>query len=162
MISIRHSQPQDINAIEAIYNIAREKMRRSGNFVQWVDGYPSRQDIENDILKQQGYVCINESGEVVAAFAFILGEDHTYINIEGEWLNNEPYGTIHRLGSVEGVHGILHAVVEWAKSQTDDLRLDTHESNAPMLQIVEHEGFTYCGIIYVDNGTPRRAFHKRF
>ncbi len=39
------------------------------------------------------------------SFAFILGEDPTYQQIDGAWLNDQPYGTIHRIagnGKIKG------------------------------------------------------------
>lgn len=161
MYHIRPSQPQDLDTIMQIFDVARLKMRAAGNDVQWVNGYPQRALVEQDIARGESFVCCNAEGEVVAAFAFIVGNDPTYNYIEGAWLNNEPYGTIHRLGSLEGVHGVFHAVVEWAKGRIRYVRLDTHEKNTPMLRLAEHEGFVYCGVIYVADGTPRRAFQNR-
>ena len=161
MYHIRPSQPQDLDTIMQIFDVARLKMRAAGNDVQWVNGYPQRALVEQDITRGESFVCCNAAGEVVATFAFIVGNDPTYDYIEGAWLNNEPYGTIHRLGSLEGVHGVFHAVVEWAKGRIRYVRLDTHEKNTPMLRLAEHEGFVYCGVIYVADGTPRRAFQNR-
>lgn len=100
MIRIRKGTLGDIEAIMACYDDARHFMRASGNHSQWVNGYPSRATVENDIANGVNYVGEDEAGTLVMVFAFILGEDPTYAIIEdGEWLNTLPYGTIHRLAS---------------------------------------------------------------
>ena len=40
------------------------------------------------------------------------------------------------------------------------LRIDTHEKNLVMQNLVKKTGFSYCGIIYVDDGTKRLAYEK--
>lgn len=159
-VTIRPGRKADLPIIMQIFDEAREKMRASGNDVQWVNGYPQLTLVEQDIEKGECFVCCDEDGEVIAAFAFIVGNDPTYDYIEGAWKNDEPYGTIHRLGSRHGVKGVFHFVMEWAKRQQRHIRFDTHEKNTPMLRLAEHEGFIYCGVIYVSDGTPRRAFQN--
>lgn len=55
MLTVRPAGPEDIPAIMAVLEAARGIMRASGNFRQWVDGYPSeavvRNDIQNSSLK---------------------------------------------------------------------------------------------------------------
>ena len=40
------------------------------------------------------------------------------------------------------------------------LRIDTHENNKVMQHLILKNGFEKCGIIYVDDGSPRVAFEK--
>lgn len=42
---------------------------------------------------------------------------------------------------------------------SDNVRIDTHEKNTTMQHQVEKNGFTRCGIIYLENGAPRIAYH---
>lgn len=158
-MNIRKSIPTDIESIMKVYDCARQQMRDGGNTTQWVGGYPQRELILKDISEGNHYVC-EEQGSVVAVFSMIFGNDPTYNVIEGQWLNTLPYATIHRIGSNGRVNGVLHEVLEWAFQQTDNIRIDTHADNAPMLHLMEREGFAYCGVIYVADGTPRRAFQK--
>lgn len=159
-MTIRNTRMEDMEAVMALFCQARQKMRRSGNFVQWTGEYPSREAVEADIDRESSYV-VEDDGVVVATFAFVYGADPTYAYIEGgEWPNDKPYATVHRMASAEGVHGVAHEVFSWACTQIDCVRADTHEANAPMLHILEKEGFKYCGIIYVSDGSPRRAFQK--
>lgn len=104
---------------------------------------------------------VGEDDEVVMAFAFIIGDDSTYSVIEaGRWLNDLPYGTIHRLGSTGKHRGILRQCVDYCMSQIGNIRLDTHADNATMQSAAEKLGFTRCGTIYCIDGSPRVAFQK--
>ena len=38
------------------------------------------------------------------------------------------------------------------------LRIDTHEDNVPMQNLLKKLGFTYCGTIYVLRDSARMAF----
>lgn len=157
---IRRSRQEDIQGIMRIFEEGKQKMRESGNLSQWSGGYPSAGAVLDDIGMGNSYV-VEKEGRIIATFAFILGEDPTYKRIEdGKWLNDEPYGTIHRIASEKGTKGILPMVLDWAFGKVDNVRIDTHADNAPMLHILEREGFAYCGIIFVADGTPRKAFQK--
>lgn len=162
MIRIRKGTVADIDAIMSCYNIARQYMRASGNHSQWINGYPSPELVAEDIAEGVSYVGVDDSGEVVMAFAFIIGDDPTYSVIEaGRWLNDLPYGTIHRLGSTGKHRGILKLCVDFCFSQIDNIRLDTHSDNATMQKAAEKLGFARCGTIYCTDGSPRVAFQKK-
>ena len=159
-VMIRAGAAADIAAVLGVYEASRRYMRATGNLTQWNDGYPSRSDVEADIAAGNLYVGEFE-GEIVMAFAFIVGDDPTYRIIEqGRWLNDRPYGTIHRLGSNGRCGGMLAACVEYCFGRVDNLRLDTHADNRPMLTAAERLGFIRCGIIYCRDGSPRIAFQK--
>lgn len=161
MIKIRKGTAADIDEIMSCYDTARDFMRLTGNLNQWINGYPSRKIIERDIEKGDNYVGVDDDGDIVMAFAFITGNDPTYYIIEqGQWLNDLPYGTIHRLGSTGKHKGILQSCVEYCLTKIDNLRLDTHEDNKVMQTAAERLGFKRCGIIYCDDGTPRIAYQK--
>ena len=156
---IRRSKLSDLEEMERIYSHAREFMRQTGNPNQWGDNKPERELLESDIATGNSYVMEDENG-VYATFAFFLGEDVTYGYIEGNWLNSEPYGTIHRIASDGRKGNILKEAVDFAFSQTDNVRIDTHEDNKVMQKAITKNGFTYCGTIYLLDGDPRRAYHK--
>jgi len=157
--TIRHTTSSDLEEVMAIYDYARVKMRDTGNPNQWIDGYPSVDAISQDIANENSYV-IEKSGKIIGVFTFITGEDPTYNVIEGKWLNNKPYGTIHRIAAAPGAKGIADICLEFCRSEGIEIRIDTHSDNAPMLGWITSRGFTYCGIIYCHNGTPRLAFQK--
>ena len=162
-MTIRPSEIRDIPDLMKIYDSARNYMRSKGNTVQWVNGYPSEDLVSSDIENGYGYV-IEEQGKICGCFAFIIGEDPTYLKIEdGEWLcPGKAYGTIHRIGSSGSVPGILEEALKFCSSKIDNIRIDTHEMNHVMQNLMDKNGFTRCGIIYISDGTPRIAYQKLY
>jgi maltose O-acetyltransferase len=134
-------------------------MRSRGNSTQWINGYPTEELIRQDIAN--GYCCVgtDSDGHILYVFAFIIGVDPTYHKIEGSWLNDKPYGTIHRLASSGVVTGVFRQCVDYCLTRIDNIRVDTHADNTPMRRVVERAGFKRCGIIYIADGTPRIAYH---
>lgn len=99
-ITIRKSTYADLDRLMEIYHSARAFMRSTGNIDQWTNGYPSRDIVRSDIDLGNSYEGLDEDGEIIMTFAFILGDDPTYDLIEnGSWPDSRPYGTIHRLAS---------------------------------------------------------------
>lgn len=145
--------------ILTIYAMARQYMRDHGNMVQWEGLDAPEPKLTRDI--QLGQLYVLEEDEIHAVFAFFIGDDPLYARIEdGAWRSDRPYGTIHRLGSDGKVQGILAKVMDWAMTQIDHLRADTHESNSTVQRALEKSGFVRQGIIYVEDGTPRIAYEK--
>lgn len=156
---VRRSKMEDLPAMLELYAQARIFMRENGNPNQWDESYPSRELLEKDISYGNSYVVEDDDKRLAATFAFIKGEDPTYYGIEdGAWLNQEPYGTIHRLAGNGTYHGIASGCIGWCKNQIRNLRADTHEDNKIMQHLLEKNGFVRCGIIHVANGTPRIAY----
>ncbi|MDY2662649.1 MAG: N-acetyltransferase [Bariatricus massiliensis] len=157
-MEIRRAETADLEQIMGIYQYAREFMRQTGNPGQWGENFPPRELIEEDIRVRQCYVCA-EGEETQGVFAFILGEDPTYAVIEdGAWLNEEPYGTIHRIASAEGAKGVFAGCITYCKGIIDNLRIDTHRDNKVMQHVIEKAGFQKCGIIHVADGSERLAY----
>ena len=159
---IRKSTQEDIPVIMGLIDQARQKMAVEGNVHQWANGHPSRQLIENDVARGVGYVLTAEDDdEPVATFALIEGPDPTYATIyDGQWLNDHPYYVIHRVASGPKAHGVMRAVLNFAFTLTDTIRIDTHADNKTMQSLLRKYGFQYCGIIHLANGDPRVAFQK--
>ncbi len=160
-MNIRKSTSQDLPQILKIYAHARAVMKASGNPTQWGDSYPPQEMLEEDIDSNRLFV-YTVNGRLEAVFAFILGPDPTYAKIEdGQWLNDEvPYGTIHRLASAGDRRGVASEVIAWCLEHCESLRADTHADNKIMQHLLEENGFTKCGIIHVEDGTPRIAYQK--
>lgn len=158
-ITVRRTDISDLPAILDIYSRAREFMRETGNPTQWGNNNPPEAVVRTDIEREESYV-IEQSGVIVGVFAFIIGEEPTYRRIEGEWLNREPYGTIHRIASAGTVRGMFEACLGFCFSQMPNVRIDTHRDNKVMQHLVKKHGFTECGTIWVADGTPRIAYQK--
>lgn len=154
---VRKATTEDLPRLREVYAAARSYMRANGNTVQWGGEDRPESKLAQDIRVGQLYVL--DDGGIYAVFAFIVGEDATYAVIEdGAWRRDTPYGTLHRLAS-DGTHkGVMAEVFAWMRTQIGHLRVDTHESNHTMRQAVARCGFSYCGIIYEPDGTPRLAY----
>ena len=161
MRTIRHITPHDVPTVMQIIEQARQKMRAGGNMHQWVDGYPSLEQINLDEQRNVGFV-VEDNGKIEAYFACIKSPEPTYnVIYRGSWLDNkQPYYVIHRLASANGVKGIFKLVVDWTETFTQNLRVDTHRDNAVMQHLARKSGFSYCGIIYLVNGDERLAFQR--
>jgi len=160
-MKIRKSTVADLPRMMEIYAYARDFMAATGNPHQWGDAQNPRLEVlEQDIEDGVGYVVEHEDC-IVGAFAFIIGEDDTYGYIEdGAWLNDEPYGTIHRIAGDGSSKGVLKTAVEFGAEMINNLRIDTHHDNVVMQNAIKKCGFEECGVIYVADGSPRIAYQK--
>lgn len=156
---IRNARPNDWDDIMEIYAIARGFMKITGNPTQWGDTFPPEDTVREDIRLQQNYV-VELDGRVQAVFALIPGIDPTYVVIEGAWLNDEPYAAVHRVASRGEVKGLTDLILNWALEQYDNIRIDTHDDNVPMQRAILRNGFTPCGRVWMEDGSPRIAYHK--
>lgn len=159
-MKIRQAKPEELSEIMEIYDTARGFMREHGNPTQWDSGYPSRKLVEEDCREGHLYVC-EEGGTLAGVFMFAMDPDPTYARIyEGQWLNDAAYGTMHRMASAGKVKGVSACCLDWCFEQCGNVRGDTHEDNYVMQRVFEKNGFQKCGIIYVEDGTPRIAYQR--
>lgn len=158
---IRRATAADIAAADEIYRNAKKFMHNSGNPDQWNAEYPSGADVEDGIKDGTSYVC-EDGDEIVATFYFNqMYSDPTYAKIyDGAWINDRPYAVIHRIAVKHRGRGIIGFIFDECFKLFPNLRIDTHESNAPMKAALKKAGFEYCGIIHLENGEPRIAFQK--
>ncbi|MBR5515805.1 MAG: tRNA (guanosine(46)-N7)-methyltransferase TrmB [Clostridia bacterium] len=166
-LEIRKAEACELDRIMEIVAQAQEYMKEAG-FCQWDNGYPSRELIEKDIKDENRYVvCHNNT--IMASAGLFMGEEPDYKEIyEGEWLNSSPYISIHRIcvdNKFKGM-GLGGAVVRHCediarKNNIRNIRCDTHEENLSMRRMLEKNGFVYCGIIHLADGSPRVAYQKK-
>lgn len=155
---IRHAGKEDLPQILEIYASARTFMKEHGNPTQWKDGYPGQELLLSDMEKEQLYVHETDTG-IHGVFVFFVGEDPNYKIIEqGAWKSTEAYGVIHRIASDGKERGIFHQSIEFAKKRCNHLRIDTHADNTVMQKLIVSHGFEPCGIVYVQDHSPRLAF----
>jgi hypothetical protein len=81
-------------------------MRETGNPDQWKDGFPPAELVTHDIEAGNSYVCVcdddgggSSGGKIAAVFYYNIEDELAYHIINGHWLNNEPYGVVHRIAS---------------------------------------------------------------
>jgi len=158
---IRKTTKSDLETVCRIYADARNFMRNNGNPDQWRDDHPTLEIIDEDIRDGLSYVCVRDDA-IAAVFYFNTKIDPTYEDIVGLWLNNEPYGVIHRIARASGVEGQGAGAfcIEWCLKRCGNLRIDTHRDNAPMIKLLKKMGFIFCGTIWLEDGDERLAFQK--
>lgn len=155
---IRKTTQADIPRRQEIFDIGRQYQLATGNLHQWKPGYPGMEKLLGDIENGTGYV-VEHEGKIVGTFALIYGADPTYAYIEdGAWLSDEPYAAIHRVASDGSIKGLGDYILQWCIRQAGHVRIDTHHDNKTMQHVIEKNGFRYCGVIYIEDGTPRVAY----
>ena len=159
MGQIRPANTGDLRVVCSIYDAARRFMHANGNPTQWPGDYPDLRDAEKDLEADALWV-LDEGAGPVAVMSVLPGPDPTYARIEGEpWLNDEPYWVMHRLACARPGHGVGAAMLAFLCEEHENVRADTHEDNLPMQRTLEKCGFVRRGTIWVEDGTPRIAYH---
>lgn len=159
-MEIRKCTPDDLDTLLQLYADARDFMAKNGNPSQWGSTYPSAALVQSDIDKGCSYVCI-QNGQIAGTFYFKTGEDPSYREIfDGSWLNELPYGVIHRITSAAGTKGVASFIFQWCFQQCGNLKIDTHDDNLPMQKALRKNGFIHCGTIYLEDGSKRIAFQR--
>lgn len=161
-MEIRKAEMKDLDQIMEIIRQAKQYFHDNG-IPQWQSEYPDETDIRADI-ENNGGVVLEENGEIEAYCYIAIMQDPNYEVIEGRWLNDSPYAVMHRTcvrNTCKG-KGAAGMFVEYAKKKVletglCDIRVDTHELNTSMRHMVKKAGFVECGIIHVEDGTPRVA-----
>ena len=164
-MEIRNSTIEDINLIMELYQYARQFMKEHGNPNQWgPTNWPPEELIRSDIAEGNSYVCVC-GGQIAGTFFYSQGKDiePAYRVIEdGAWLDDNPYGVVHRVASNGSAKGVGSFCLDWAFRQSGGhLRIDTHGDNHVMQNLLKKCGFVRCGTIYVEeNYYPRLAYEK--
>ncbi len=160
-INIRKASMRDLGQMLAIYERARTYMRENGNPNQWGDTYPPKALLEADINAGISYVLEDGSGKVRGTFVFFVGEEPAYRTIRnGSWLDDKPYGVIHRVAGDGQLRGVAACCVRYCFKLCNNLRMDTHRDNLIMQHALEKQGFKRCGIVCLEDGSERIAYHK--
>ena len=161
-MNIRKANYKDLEEIRLIYQSARKFMSDNGNPNQWGNNNPPLSRTEEDLRENNLYV-VEDDKDILAVFFYKYGDDTTYkIIYQGSWLNNSPYGVIHRIAVSDKARGkgIAGICFDFAYSQCKNLKIDTHKDNIPMQRALAKHGFKQCGIIHLINGDERIAFQK--
>lgn len=166
-MNFRKAEKKDIDAVMQIISDARARIEKLG-IDQWQYGYPSRDVIIDDVKRGRFYLG-TEKDEIFSVFAMITDGEPTYDKIyDGKWLTAGRYVAVHRI-AVNGKtvrHGIGSETLRYIASEAvkngfESVRIDTHEGNIPMRRMLEKNGFTHCGTIYLAGGQKRVAYEKK-
>lgn len=138
---------------------------------QWQNGIPSRESIRLDIEEMRLYGAYDEEG-LCAVCALYGGIEPYYNRIDGKWLTNGPYITIHRMAANDRARhaGAAQALLDEAERIARDsgipsLRADTHRGNRVMQRFMDKNGFVNCGITdytpQITGGDPIRIVYEK-
>ena len=182
MMNFRKSTFDDIDRILEIIEKAKAELKKMG-LDQWQKGYPNREVIESDVKKGISYVLEetaenNEnseekvSGKIVGTIVLSPEREEPYSKIEGKWItDDDDYMVVHRLAVDSDVKnkGLATKILEFSEgvcieNKILSLKADTHENNEPMKRLLVKNGFSFCGLIYLDRepdlGAKRTAYEK--
>ncbi len=169
MLTFRKAVPEDLEILPDLYDKGRAAIARFG-IDQWQNGYPDREDIEKDITDDVLWVSEDPEvpGKIASVFALIFTGEPTYDRIvEGQWLTGDShdYAAVHRITVSPDFRnrGVAGQTMAFAKAMSKDagfssLRIDTHQGNLAMRGMLEKNGFTHCGTIFLESGAPRVAY----
>lgn len=181
-MNFRKSTFDDIDIILEIIEKAKAELKKMG-LDQWQKGYPNRGVIESDVKKGISYVLEetaenNEnseekvSGKIVGTIVLSPEREEPYSKIEGKWItDDDDYMVVHRLAVDSDVKnkGLATKILEFSEgvcieNKILSLKADTHENNEPMKRLLVKNGFSFCGLIYLDRepdlGAKRTAYEK--
>lgn len=162
-MQIRKAAMADLPDILAIYSYAREYMKKHGNPDQWKDSYPPVELTTQDIKTGCLHLCLipeNSNDKIGGVFYFHKEDDPDYQQIDGSWLNNDPYAVVHRVATAPGTKGVATFCLNWAYEQFPNIKIDTHDDNIPMQHLLKKLGFTCCGHTTLQNGDVRLVYQK--
>ncbi|MDV4150519.1 GNAT family N-acetyltransferase [Clostridium sp. AL.422] len=165
-MELRKATENDLKNIMKIIDEAK-KFLKNNNVDQWQNGYPNEDVILKDIKSNSSYV-LEDSNEIIGTVALSFDGEETYNSIyEGEWLSNGKYAVTHRIAVLNNSDrkGIGTEIIKKSEeiclSQgINNIRIDTHEDNLVMQNLLKKNGFKYCGVIYLIDGSKRIAFEK--
>ena len=162
-INFRSATLRDYYDCVEIINGARKQMIDSG-LHQWSDGYPSEDDVLNDINNGVAYV-LTLDGKAAVYGAVILNGEPTYDNLDGKWQTESNYYVIHRFAVLPELQreGLARTFIKKVKGlceveKVPSIKVDTHIKNFKMISLLNTMGFCYCGSVDYGTHGKRIAF----
>ena len=168
-MTVQKTTEKDIEPVLALFDEARKTIAALG-IDQWQNGYPNREAVLEDMANSGSYCIVDENG-LCGTFAIIENGEPTYdIIIDGHWLSGDEsnnYIALHRVAVSVQMRGkgvateIVRFAVDCAKRLgRASVRIDTHKGNVVMRRMLEKNGFSLCGTIFLASGAPRVAYER--
>lgn len=165
-MEFRKSTESDVNSIMNIIKQAQAYFKEQG-INQWQDNYPNFEVVRNDIFNKNGYVLLKDNNVVATAAVSFDGEKNYKSIYNGEWISNKEYAVIHRIAVNSNYKGLgigsvfMKNIEEICLNKgVHSIKIDTHEENVSMQNLLKKNKFQYCGIIYLEDRSKRIAFEK--
>lgn len=139
-MNVRKSTPADIDLILQMYDHSRSVMRADGNMTQWV-GYPSREDIKEDIRRGVSYIV------------------STHSSVSPFWTDSSP-----NLGEQQDCHRVSNSSPEQGemappKAETEECVVPPIGTFALVPGIEPTYGYIDHGR-WIDEQTPYSTLHR--
>lgn len=142
----------DAFQVAEIFEDAKVKFENDGTF-QWKGMYPNIDNFYND-LKNEIVIVYDDNFKILGTATIVLSIDNNYNQIDGRWLNDEVYISIHRIATRNGYlkKGIASSLFKEAEKIALDkgirnIKIDTHLNNKDMRNLLVKLGYIECGII---------------
>ena len=163
-LALVKTKEEDLPRVVNLIDEARAALKADG-VDQWQGKDPTPEDLLNNI---KAGCCYFFKDDGIAGMAVLKdGADPTYNVIDGKWLTEGDYLTIHQFvvdGERKGEgmsRRMMERIFAYAKfEEIPAIRIDTHADNFRMRGLIESAGFTYCGVITVADGTERVAYEQ--
>lgn len=169
IVCVRPVRAEELDAAMNVIEEGRAAIAKL-NIDQWQSGAPGRKDIEKDISLNRLYGVYDEIG-LCAVGAMCGGVEPCYDGIQGKWLKDGTYLTVHRVACLararhsSAAQALIAEAEKLARAQgLDSVRVDTHRGNVVMQRFMEKTGFTNCGIVdYTPDivGDPLRIGYEK-
>lgn len=165
-IYVRKGTQKDISAIMGIIGDARAFLHAQ-HINQWQGTYPDQPAVEADIQKGTNRLLMVD-GLVAGNASLLEGPDPFYGKIDGEgWQGDASYMMIHRFAVSAKIRGqhlskffMSNLITEAYSRGFRDVRIDTHAQNQIMQHVILGNGFTYRGVVYLDEPVPERNAYQ--
>lgn len=170
MNKLRLATLNDIDNIMEVITEAKIYLKNQGS-TQWnlPDGYPNKIDLINDINKNECYIYLINNN-IVGVMVIMENKDENYDEIDGNWLSDIKYASIHRIAVKLDYHHqnvgykMLSLSEELIKNKgIYSIKVDTHKLNIPMIKTLKKLNYSYCGIIKLKRSNEdnlRNAYQK--
>ena len=163
-LSLVKTREDELPVVVNLIDSARVALK-SGGVDQWQGADPAAEELLKNIKAGCCYFFKEES--IVGMAVLREGADPTYDVIDGKWLTEGDYLTIHQFVVAENKRGegisrrMMQRIFAFARFKgIPAVRIDTHADNFRMRNLIESTGFTYCGVITVADGTERVAYEQ--
>lgn len=156
-MQLRKATLDDLDTVMDILRDGRNQLAEQG-IDQWQGDYPNEEHIKEDIQHGWAYLVESDDEETVGALAIVDAPDHSYDELDGQWLlDTQHYQVIHRVAIHSNHAGkgyaskLFVSVIDYIKQNRKDiesLRIDTHENNQIMQHLITKNGFTKVGELH--------------
>ncbi len=165
----RRATEEDIDTLMTLAGQASAYLKEQG-VNQWQDNFPNPDVFRRDIAAGNCWLFTHED-KPAGCVSIYLTPEKDYDSLQGKWLTQGGYGTVHRLaaGAAYRGRGLAGEMMQFAEDILRGMgfasvRADTHEDNAPMRALLQKRGYTRCGVLYltdtVEKDNKRVGYEK--